>query len=326
MPKRYKHLSAEERDLLAVWKGEGKSLRAIARRLGRNTATLSRELKRNAPPIRRGRYLPHKAQARYAARNSTRAMRPKLKTTRIRRYVGQRLAAGWSPELIAGRLARLWPGERVSHEAIYGWIYTEARHHIPDLVRAHRRRLRRGYSRRHTKAHIPGRVSIDKRPAVVETRRQAGHWEADTVVSRASKAVLQVAVERKTRYLKMKRMPRRTAADMRKGLNRMLCRFPRGLLRTITYDNGTENTEHLKVNEMLGTRSYFCAPFHSWERGTAENTIGLVRRRLPKKTDFATVSDRRVKSIKRWTNNRPRKCLDYKTPAEALRASVALTP
>ena len=123
----------------------------------------------------------------------------------------------------------------------------------------------------------------------------------------------------------MKRMRRKTAEDMRKGLNRMMCRFPRGLLRTITYDNGPEYTDHQGVNKVLGARSYFCAPFHSWERGTAENTIGLVRRRLPKKTDFATVSDRQVKAIERWANNRPRKCLDYETPAEAFRASVALT-
>lgn len=326
MPRGYRHLGEEERDILAVMRGEGKSLREIARILSRAPSSLSRELNRNAPPIRRGRYLPHKAQDRYKTRNQERARRLRLKSAKIRRYVGQRLAAGWSPELIAGRTALLWPLEHVSHEAIYGWIYATARKHISNLVRSHRKRQRRGYSRKHAKPHIPGRVAIEERPAVVETRRQMGHWEADTVVSRQSKAVLQVIVERKTRYTKIGKMSARSARQMRIGMNRMLSRYPDSFLKTMTYDNGTENTEHLGTNEVLGTRSYFCTPFHSWERGTVENTIGLVRRWLPKKTDFATVSNRQVKTIERWLNHRPRKCLNYKTPAEALRTAVALTP
>jgi IS30 family transposase len=112
---------------------------------------------------------------------------------------------------------------------------------------------------------------------------------------------------------------------MRIGLNRALARYPAALRRTITYDNGTENTDHLQVNAVLGTKSYFCAPYHSWEKGTVENTIGLMRRWLPKKTDFATVSPRQVKTIERWINHRPRKCLNYKTPAETFRVCVALT-
>lgn len=326
MPRGYRHLGEQERDLLAVMRGEEKSLREIAQILKRAPSSLSRELYRNAPPIRRGRYLPHKAHARYKSKNQQRAWRPCLKSAKIRRYVGQRLAAGWSPELIAGRMALLWPQEHVSHEAIYGWIYVEARQHIPHLVRNHRRRQRRGYSRKHAKPHIPGRICIEDRPAIVETRRQMGHWEADTVVSRQSKPALQVMVERKARYTRMGKMQNRSAREMRIGINRKLSRYPASILKTITYDNGTENTEHLGVNAILGTRSYFCTPFHSWERGTVENTIGLVRRWLPKKTNFATVSSKRVKAIGYWLNHRPRKCLNYKTPAEVFRASVALTP
>lgn len=326
MPKRYQHLGEEERDLVAVMRGEGKSLREIAVMVKRSPSTISRELRRNAPPIRKGRYLPHKAQARYATRNRERASRPRLKSAQIRRHVGQRLAAGGSPELIAGRMTLLWPMEHVSHEAIYGWIYAEARHHIPQLVRAHRKRQRRGYSRKPVQSHIPGRIGIEKRPAIVASRHQTGHWEADTVVSRQSKAALQVVVERKARYSKLKHLSARSACQMRIGMNRMLSRYPASLLKTVTYDNGTENTEPLYVNQVLGTRSYFCTPFHSWEKGTVENTIGLVRRWLPKKTDFAMVSHRQVKAIERWLNHRPRKCLNYKTPAEVFRTAVALTP
>lgn len=325
MPKQYEHLSEYERDILAVMRGEGQSLRSIARFLRRDPGTISRELRRNAPPIRKGRYLPHKAQARYEERNCKRAERLRLKSAFIRRYAGQRLAAGWSPELIAGRLGTISPKTRISHEAIYDWIYTEARHHIPHLVRAHRRRLRRGYSRKHAKSHIPCRIPIERRPTVVERRRQAGHWEADTAVSRQSKVAMQIVVERKTRYTKMTRLASRTARLMRIGMNRSLARYPAKLRRTITYDNGTENTDHLEINAVLGTKSFFCTPYHSWERGTVENTIGLMRRWLPKKTDFATVSLKQAKAVERWINHRPRKCLNYKTPAEAFKACVALT-
>lgn len=321
MPKTtYQHLTKDERDLIAVFRSEGRSFREIARCLGRDPGTISRELRRNAPPIHRGYYLPHRAHARYVERNQARARRPRLKEPRIRRYVRDRIRAGWSPEIIAGRWAVLHPDAAVSYEAIYQWIYTEARDLIPYLVRAHRKRLRRGYSRKHLKSHIPGRISIKERPRIVERRRQVGHWESDTAVSRRSKVALQASVERKTRYTKLAKLPRKTAHETSKAINRRLSRYPQKVRRTFTYDNGPENTEHERVNRILGTRSYFCDTFASWQRGTNENTIGLVRRFLPKKTDFATVSSKKLRKIERWLNNRPRKCLKYRTPAEAFKA------
>lgn len=320
MPKNtYRHLTKEERDLIAVLKSNGTSFRDIARSLGRNPGTISRELHRNAPPIHRGYYLPHRAHARYMERNRARARRLRLKGPRVRRYVRERIRAGWSPELTAGRWSRLHPERSISHEAIYQWIYAEERTLIPFLVRSHQRRQRRGYSRKHTKAHIPARIPISERPRIVEGRRQVGHWESDTAVSRQSLAALQVSVERKTRYSKLAKLQRKTADAAATALNRRLCRYPRRVRRTITRDNGSENTDHERVNAVLGTRSYFCAPFHSWERGTNEGTIGLVRRFLPKKTDFATISDRDLRKIERWLNHRPRKCLNYRTPAEAFK-------
>lgn len=315
----YRHLTKEERDLIAVLKSEGKSLRDIARSLGRNPGTISRELHRNAPPIRRGRYLPHRAQARSVERNRERARRLRLKRPRVRWYVRERIRAGWSPELTAGRWSRLHPEQPISHEAIYQWIYAAERTLIPSLVRAHKKRQRRGYSRKHTKTHIPARIPITERPQAVETRRQAGHWETDTAVSRQSLAALQVTAERKTRYAKLRKLARRRAVEMRTALNRTLAQYSAPLRKTITYDNGSENVEHEYVNEVLGTQSYFCTPFHSWEKGTVENTIGLVRRFLPKKTDFATVSSKDLRKIERWLNHRPRRCLKYRTPAEAFR-------
>jgi IS30 family transposase len=320
MPKQhYRHVFKEERDMIAVLRGQGVNLSEIARRLGRDKGTICRELKRNGAPINTGYYLPHKANERSKNRNSETHRRQRLKEPRIRRYVRERLWAGWSPELTAGRWSKLHPECPVSYEAIYQWVYTDAREIIPFLVRAHKRRLRRGYSRRHTKAHIPNRIPLSERPAKANSRREVGHWETDTAVSRQSLAAIQISAERKTRYSKLAKLSRKSAEAMRQAQVRRFSRMEKTIVRSFTYDNGSENTEHELVNQALGIRSYFCAPYHSWEKGTVENTIGLIRRFLPKKTDFATITDKELRKIERWLNNRPRKCLNFNTPAEALR-------
>ena len=316
MPKPYKHLTNHDRDLLSVLKSKGKSVREIAKILQRSPATISRELKRNAPPVHTGYYLAHKAHERAANRAVTSRTHTRLKNDKIRKYVRRRIKHGWSPELIAGRLKKLHPELSISHEAIYQWIYADARELIPSLVRANRNRKRRGYSRRHKKTHIPERVSIKERPEQVQLRKEPGHWETDTAVSRQSLAALQVSVERKTRLSKLAKLFRKGARPMSTSLTRRLSRYPKWFRLSITYDNGSENTEHVRTNKILGTRSYFCEPFHSWEKGTVENTIGLVRRFFPKKTDFAKVSKNRINSVERWLNHRPRKCLGFSTPLE----------
>jgi IS30 family transposase len=320
----YKHLSIEERDKLAVLRGQGLSLRDIAQALGRNVGTVSRELKRNAPPVHSGYYLAHKANGRAVARRQAAVRCKRLKKPEIRAYVARQLRRGWSPELIAGRLKKLGWVKTVSHEAIYQWVYEDARHLIPSLVRKNRKRQKRGHSRKHAQSHIPARVSIAKRPAGAQNRSRFGHWEADTMVSRQSRPALQVAVERKARYTLLNKMPNREAASMRKTLNKAMCKLPQSWRRSITYDNGTENVEHQLTNEVLGTKSFFCAPYTSQEKGTVENTNGLIRRFFPKRFDFATLERRDVKAVERWLNNRPRKCLGYLTPAEVFREGVAL--
>jgi IS30 family transposase len=240
--------------------------------------------------------------------------------------VVRQIRQGWSPELITGRIIKLWPKEHLCHETIYDWIYQQRKDLIPYLVKAHKKRQRRGYSRKHTKTHIPGRVSIRQRPKEVEMRNTFGHWEADTAVSRQSKAAISVLVERKSRISKIQKLKRKTARNMRANLNRSLGHMPKKFRKSITFDNGSENTEHLEVQKQTGMRTYFCEPFHSWEKGTVENTIGLIRRYLPKKTDFAKVSSKTIKTIERRLNNRPRKCLGFSTPAEVYRRGVAFTP
>lgn len=326
MPTCYHHLSPDERDHLTHLKGQGLSVRAIARALGRDPGTISRELRRNGAPIYQGAYMAHRAQARAAQRARGAVCHGRLRDPWVRWYVARQLVRRWSPELIAGRLARLRPDQTVSHETIYAWVYAEARHLIGWLPRRHRLRRRRGYSRKHTKIHIPGRVPIGQRPAIANERRRIGDWEADTMVTRRGPEALQVAVDRKSRYTLLNKLPRRTAAAMRKTLNRALGRFPKAARHTLTYDNGTENVEHQLVNAVLGTRSYFCTPYTSQERGTVENTAGLVRRFFPKGTDFGTIRRKHVKAVERWLNHRPRRLLAFQTPAEVLRSSVALRP
>lgn len=327
MKKQYVQLTSEERDLIAVLHAQGQSVREIGARLERNLGTISRELQRNKSPVY-DVYLAHRAQQRAKKRKQVSGQRPRLKDQLIRHYVVKKLKLKWSPELIAGRLAIEQPGCHISHEAIYQYIYdlsTRKQYNlVPCLARSHRKRSCRAHSHRHKNSHIPGRVSIKKRPSCVQERRQPGHWEADTIVSRQSKPALGVIAERTSRYVQIAKMKSKTSRQFSSSINRRLAKHPKHLRRSITYDNGSENVEHLRSNKVLGTLSYFCEPFHSWEKGSVENTIGLVRRFFPKKTDFAIISKQQVKRVQDYLNSRPRKCLNYQTPLEVFKSSVAL--
>lgn len=252
-------------------------------------------------------------------------MRPRLKSEAVRRYVLSHLTNGWSPEQIAGRMAEECPGGRVSHESIYQWIYVVARHMIPFLARSHRVRHPRGWSIKSRKMRIPGRIHVSMRPEVANERRRFGDWEVDTIGRRLGDPAVQLAVERKTRYVVMNWLKIRTARNMKVALTRSLIRYPEGMRRTLTYDNGGENADHQLTNAKLGTKSYFCTPYTAQERGTVENTAGLVRRFFPKDTDFRRISRQEVKRVQALLNHRPRKILGYRTPAEAFRTGVALT-
>jgi IS30 family transposase len=320
----YVHLTADERDQISALRAAGESHRQIAQALGRDHSTISRELRRNAPPVHTGYYLSHKAHERSVKRKSQAHQRDRLKNDQVRQYVEDRLSLEWTPEQIANRLPGDHTGQSISHEAIYQYIYKERPDWIESLPRHHRKRLKRGHSRKHRNSHIPNRVSIEQRPTFIDNRKQGGHWERDSLVSRASKACLDVKVERKSRYVILDRLEQNTAEAVRKCLISHLKAFPENLRRSCTYDNGSENTEHEQVNEALGTQSYFCHPYASWEKGTVENTNGLIRRFFPKKTDFADVSVEHVKKVEYLLNNRPRKCLHYKTPTEVLLKCGAL--
>jgi len=195
---------------------------------------------------------------------------------------------------------------------------------VPYLPRAHWKRQLKGHRHTHRDPHIPERVSVRQRPAHIARRKQLGHWENDLIISRRSPVALNILVERKSRLTKITKVEGHTPRHTRCAITRTLARYPKAARRSITYDNGHENLEHREVNEVLGTTSYFCEPYHSWEKGTVENTAGLVRRVFPKKTDFARVHKAKIKRLERLLNNRPRKSLNYKTPKEIFSKAVAL--
>ena len=329
MNRHYTQLTSEERDIIAVLRAQGVKPSEIAQVMGRHKSTICRELKRNKSPVYNV-YLSHRAHNRAVKRKGHAAHRPRLKNEVIMNYVMEKLNLGLSPEQVAGRISHELAGESISHEAIYQFIYAkETLNHMdlrPCLLRRHRRRLQRGYSRKHKKPHIPERLSIHERPACVNDRSEPGHWEVDTMICRQSTPSLAIALERASRYLQITKLAAKTARELRRALIRRLNRHPDHMRKTITYDNGSENCEHILINQILGTHSYFCEPYHSWEKGSVENAIGLIRRYLPKKTDFATISHEQLKQIEDLLNNRPRKVLNYKTPKEVFNECVALAP
>ena len=327
MGKVYRHLSLTERDRITELMSDGMSIREISKELGRSPSTLSRELKRNATSAYK-LYLSHRAHDRAVKRKQEAGVRPRLKDERIVSYVRTRLAWDWSPELIAGRIRQEIRRVAISHEAIYQYIYhpkTEGREElIGCLVRGHRKRKRKGIGRKERKTKIPNRIPIEERPLSADNRSRFGHWEGDSLVSRESLAALNSLVERKSRLLLLTRLERKTAEQTSDAVIERLQGLPNGARRSLTLDNGTENSRHEDITKAIGTRCYFARPYASWQRGSNEQVNGLVRRYFPKGTDFGKVTDEQVAMVESLINNRPRKCLGYKTPLEVASTAVAL--
>lgn len=320
-------MSLKERDRITEMKSEGMSLRGIAKELGRSPSTLCRELKRNGTPAYRV-YLSHRAHERAVKRKKESGERPRLKNEQTVEYVRDKLEDGWSPELIAGKIGQDNRGVSISHEAIYQYIYdpnTKGREElIGQLVRSHRKRKKKGIGRKERKTRIPNRVPIEERPVSADNRSRYGHWEGDSLVSRKSLAALNSLVERKSRYLFLTRLERKSSEQTRDAVIRRLQNLPEKARRSLTVDNGTENARHEEITWAIGTRCYFARPYASWQRGSNEQVNGMVRRYFPKGTDFGKITDEQVAWVQSKINNRPRKCLGYKTPAEV--AVVALAP
>lgn len=329
----YQQLSIEEREKIQVGLWEKRSVRSIAKDLGRSPSTISRELNRNVPRERRC-YVPRVAHQRTQVRIQKRGQRERLKYPEIREYVVQKLKQDYSPEQIAGTLPNQYPTQAISPEAIYQFIY--AQYHRGGYGRCVGEDLRIYLKRHHivrkhtstpypaTTGAIKDRISIDVRPLVVTERRQLGHWEGDSMVSRKSQVGLNTLVERVSGLVCITKIKDSTAAETTRAVTTRLGVFPTALRQTLTLDNGHENAGHQSLTKDLSTKVFFAHPYHSWERGTNENTNGLIRYYLPKGTDFATVSDECISGIEYKLNTRPRKRLGWKTPLDIFTQGVAL--
>jgi len=317
MKKSYKQLSVEEREKISIFRVEMKSIREIGTLLGRSHSSILREIKHNGSQEKGDYYYPNTANERAKKRKSDSVRRNRLKSQEIREYVVTKLKLGWSPEQIAGRISKEVPRVHISHEAIYQYIYLAAPSLKIYLARSHRRRRRKGESKKHQGWHITNRVGIDQRPPSIEERKRFGHWESDSMVSKKSKVSLNVLVERKTRYIQLTKMRDKTSVSTKQAIKKKLRAFHKKARKSITYDNGSENVGHETINKAFNMRSYFCNAYHSWEKGTVENTNGLVRRFFPKGIDIKKIRYSFIKKIEKLLNERPRKCLNYQTPAES---------
>lgn len=311
---KYTHLTIEEREEIAVGLARGLHQKIIAKNLKRSPATISREISRNQPEKNNVEYRANQSHKRYEFRKKLSHQRERIPSKRLRNYIIKKLKLAWSPELIAGRI-KLDQKYSISHETIYQWIYQDRRDLIQYLRFKHKRRKNRASGKNKRQTKIPNRVSITKRPKYILKRKQSGHWEADTAVSRESKGAIMGVVERVSRFLAAKKLTAKTATNMDRSLVQRLKKYPSKLL-SITYDNGSENVLHIKTNKKLNTKSYFCEPYHSWEKGSIENRIGQIRRFFPKKTDWNSVTQIELNRVVNLINNRPMKCLKFKTPAE----------
>jgi IS30 family transposase len=314
----YHHLTEKERKRIARLVQAGDSQAMIARRLGRHRGTVSRELRRNATGKA---YWPVAAQHQ-SERRRRQGRRRKLEDLPLQRYVAERLIAYWSPDEIAGRLRREFPHDkrwRISRQTIYAWLRTPP-------GGPYRRSLRRGSWRRkrpENAGRLRRSVSIRGRPPVVDRRRRFGDWEGDTLVGARQRGGVVSLVERKSRYALLGKVPNRRAAAVCAKMTRLYEPLPKRLRRTITLDNGKEFADHEQVAQATGLKVFFADPYCAWQRGTNENTNGLARQFLSKDQDLTRLSDAYVAHVQDLLNDRPRKCLGYRTPREVL-ARVAL--
>jgi transposase, IS30 family len=324
-----RYLSAAEREEIALARASGLTVRAIARQIGRAPSTISRELRRNAAsagPHRcsyRARLAQHKAEAR--------ARRPKpgklALMPRLREAVQDMLDEHFSPQQIAGRLPRLYPNDsdmRISHEAIYQSLYIYPRGLLRrDLTQ----RLRTGRALRKPRRRVDGRsrpkipdmVMIADRPAEVEDRAIPGDWEGDLILGANNKSAIGTLVERKYRYVLLLHLPNGHGADaVQAAITTAMATLPHHLRRSLTWDQGVEMANHGQISIDADLAIYFCDPHSPWQRGTNENTNGLLRQYFPKGTDLSQHSAAHLAAVSAQLNARPRKALDYSTPAELM--------
>jgi len=318
MAQHYTHLVLEDRCSIARLHEGGQSVRQIAAALDRSPSTISRELMRNHGTT--VGYQPSYAQEQAAARRWTGSRLER--DTALRTIVLGCLQRGWSPEQVAGWLRTTKAATTISHETIYRFIYAQLRrtgdgawrHYLP---RAKFKRGWRGQPGGSPASFIQDRISISQRPKAARSRKTPGHWEADLMLFRIYGQAILAAHERKSRLLLLAKQPSKAAQPTVRQLIAWLKPLDRRLRQTLTFDNGTEFAHHHKLNKQLGVRTFFCDTHSPWQKGGIENAIGRMRRPLPRKTDLAKLNPQTLNACVAAYNNTPRKCLGFKSPAQA---------
>ncbi len=324
----YKHFTIEEREKIQYGLWERKSARQIAKGLGRSSSSVAREINRNLDSLGRKFYIPRPAYERALIKRKSRGRRTRLKNNVVRSYVISELKKRTSPEQIAGRIKIDCPGQSISHEAIYQFIYSQIHRDgwgylksgCQDLRlylrRRKKRRTHKGMRRSQRVLRMPG-LSIETRPAVVNTRGRVGDWESDSVMSKGNRVGINTFVERKVGLVFITRLKDKTSESTISAIESRTKYLPKELKQTATFDNGGENRKWPELEQRTGLTCYFAHPYCSGERGTNENTNGLIRDFFPKKTEFNHVSSQELQAVEDNLNNRPRKRLGWLTPLEA---------
>ena len=323
----YDQLSLAERKAICRLRAGGKSRNQIADALGRSPSTISREIRRNSRPTKawRGGYEGERAHM-LSERRRRRGRGHKLaRQPALRALVRDRLAMGWSPGQIAGRLALQHARTLISHESIYRFVYFRSAqkdywHRL--LPRAKHRRGRPGRKGGSPVDHIKHRVPISQRPADIADRTRPGHWEADLMLfARYGQAVL-VTHERCSRLTTITRQPNKAAQPVLDSLLAGLTDLPEAMRRSITFDNGTEFALHYELTDKLAMQTFFCDPHSPWQKGGVENAIGRIRRPLPRKSDLAAIDQLTLDRLAQNYNQTPRQCLGFRTPEEVFHAML----
>lgn len=337
--KTYKHLSAEERAVIMIEHDSGRSLRTIARRLGRSALSISREIRRNAEPTVRDQidaarpasYDATQAARGYRERRKRCVRRPRLAAgSALYQYVHDRLIyERWSPQQIAIRLKLMHPDDapkRVSHETIYAAIYAHPRGGLKQALIEALRQEKPVRGRRRTSAagahFVPEALRIVHRPEEIEARLVPGHWEGDLIKGAFNRSAVGTLVERKTRFVVLARMEGCTAAHALEGFSRQMKRLPAFLRQSLTYDRGSEMACHEALTQRLKMDIWFADPHAPWQRGSNENTNGLLRQFLPKGMDLSALTQTQLNDIARLMNGRPRVALGGYTPDEVMAREI----
>ncbi|MFC1814055.1 IS30 family transposase [Thermodesulfobacteriota bacterium] len=324
----YFHLTSEERYVISHLVLYGLSLREIGRCLNRHHTTISREIKRNRPTYADDAVYWYDA-AQYFLDKRKRMSHHAIRQSNpeLVHYVKCKIEQDWSPEQIANRLAFDYPNSktmRICHETIYQWIYSDAKNGGDLYTHLRRHHKRRRKQRRYGSGRglIPGRISISERPEAVDSRKRFGDWEGDTVEGAKGSGGIASHVERKSRYLVSAQLSDKTAETMTIASAKAFRRVPRAMRKTLTVDNGKEFSYFKQLEKKTGFAIYFADPYSAWQRGSNENTNGLIRQYFPKGANFKDITNKDLALVVKKINHRPRKSLNYQTPHEVFYSAI----